>query len=121
MTKGLTASFYRRKDDGTVWAIRCEGGKPVRAVGPLSDEQSARAAPFHDFTAGVDAAGWDLAQFERVGPEFVCVGYQLPQFRRAPVSRDDGDSFSFALNDQLRSRPRLRPVAPQPPGGIDAT
>src|SRR5687767_11193866 len=94
----ITCAHFRRLGDGTLWALRCEAGRPVRAAGPLRDEQLEAAAIFADFAGGTDATGWDLADFERIGPEYVLTTVPERRFRVEPVSRDDGDAFSTFIN-----------------------
>jgi hypothetical protein len=50
-----------------------------------------------DFDAGVDAAGWDLADFERVGHEHGHLHDPRERFPARRVMRDDGDAFSIRM------------------------
>ena len=110
----VSVGHYKKRSDDTLWAIQCEAGRPVCAV-QLRDDQLDTAPPLQDFSAAVEASGWKLDAFDRIGGECFRVADPIDRFVVKPVETDGADSFSVAINsewvDRVRSRPRM--VTPQ--------
>lgn len=116
MQTRTTYAIARRKTDRSFWIIRLQDGRPDVANGPLTQEQLAATSVFRDFTAATVASGWDPVDFEWLGGELTPIENPLHRFRRDPVVRDDGDSFSVSLNSDVAKRAdRPRPIAQQLP------
>jgi hypothetical protein len=64
-TREHCCGYFRRKVDGTLWAVRLTDGKPMRAAGPLSGAEMNRHPMCHP--ARIDARAWRAVDFEAVG------------------------------------------------------
>lgn len=90
-----TCRYYVRRIDAAVFAIRCEGQRPARAVGPLSPQDRHTKKPMEHFAgdAGEDARGWDLSAFAPVGSVFALVAAPPPITRKKVIETDGKTGF----------------------------